>query len=178
MQARSIANLLITALVLAPVAVTAQETERLFPPSVTSFADYTPGAAYLTLPQSSGEKNPTVAALLNALLLPGIGNFYAGNVGHGFRHVGLGVGGTALLVAGLAECAEFSCDDSNAGQALAVAGLIVITGNWVWSIFSGIADANAAGGSSGPGGSMASIIQPQLVPTTNRLGLQLLRFTF
>ena len=76
MQARSIAKLVMTALVLAPVAVTAQETSDSFPPSTTSFADYAPVAASLTLPQSTGEKNPTVAALLNALLLPGIGNFY------------------------------------------------------------------------------------------------------
>ncbi len=92
MRARSTAKLLLLALVLIPMALTAQESERLFPVPVASLADVVPGTVSLTLPQSSGGKSAAVAGLLNALVFPGIGNFYAGNNGHGWRHVGLALG--------------------------------------------------------------------------------------
>jgi hypothetical protein len=188
MLLRSTTKLLILASVQIPPALTAQEVELPFPVPVVSFTDVAAGPVSLTLPQSSGEKSPAVAALLNALLFPGIGNFYAGNSGHGLRHVALAVGGGAILLAGFGKVYG---EGQNEGDGLALAGLLVVSGNWVWSIFSGIGDARAAGSSGGPGGGVASIVQPKLsllgLPravgdppgvTTHRLDLQLLHVAF
>ena len=188
MLLRSATKLLLLASVQIPLSLTAQEAELLLPVAVASSTDIAAGPVSLTLSQSSGEKNPAVAALLNALLFPGIGNFYAGNTGHGLRHVALAVGGGAIMVVGLGQVYG---EGQNEGDGLALAGLLVVSGNWVWSIFSGIGDARAAGSSDGPGGGVASIIQPNLsllgLPrgvgdlrgvTWHRLSLQLLRVTF
>ena len=189
MLLRSATRLLLLASVQMPLALTAQEADLPFPVPVASFTDVVASPISLTLRQSSGEKNPAVAALLNALLFAGIGNFYAGNSGHGLRHVALAVGGGAVLLVGAGKVYG---EGQNAGDGLFVAGLLVVSGNWVWSIFSGIGDAQAAGRpGGGPGGGAASMIQPKLslrgLPgavgdprgvTTHRLGLQLLHVAF
>lgn len=188
MQAHPTTSLLVALLVLAPVAVASQDSEHLFSHPVTSFAYEYPGAAPLTLPQASGGKSPLAAALLNGLVLPGLGNFYAGNTGHGVRHVALAGVGFLVFGVGFVQAYEYGSDD---GGGLLAAGVLIYVGNWAWSIFSGISDAKAAGNSDGPPGGAASIIQPQLVPlgplkavgdpsggAPRRIGLQLLRFTF
>jgi len=185
-RAHAFVGFLTVVFLLAPVALTAQESE-LQVPAATLFASLSPSPVALTPRQSSGEKNATVAALLNALLLPGIGNFYAGNTGHGLRHVGLTVGGAVLILAGATESLEGGAAPDD-GEALLVVGGVVLVGNWVWSIFSGISDARAAGSVTS---TTASMIQPRLIPlaspqavgdpsgmATHRLGLELVRFGF
>ena len=75
-------------------------------------------------------------------------------------------GGGLVLALGVTD-AIISNDNGprdGAGDALIVIGGIVVVGNWVWSIFSGIEDARAAGSSGGSAGGLASIIHPRLVP--------------
>jgi len=179
---------LFATLVLLPLALAAQEAERVFPVPVAAFADGAPAPISVALPQSSGEKSAATAALLNALLLPGIGNFYAGNSGHGLRHLGLALGGSAVVVVGIGVWN--ADDDWERGDEIIWTGLAIVAGNWVWSIFSGIEDARAAG-RPGRSNGVTSLLQPKLVPlglpsavgdtpgvATHRLGLQLLRVTF
>jgi hypothetical protein len=180
---------LTSALLLAPVALTAQELKAQVP-AATVFASVSPSPLALTPRQSSGEKSPTVAALLNVLLLPGIGNFYAGNNGHGFRHLAIAAGGGLIFALGAVDALIASDNGPRGGEgdALLVIGGVVLVGNSVWSIFSGISDARAAGS---PAATTASMIRPRLVPlalphavgdpsgmATHRLGLQLVRFGF
>ncbi|MFQ5747045.1 MAG: hypothetical protein ACE5HF_07485 [Gemmatimonadota bacterium] len=42
-----------------------------------------------------GSKSPGLAGVLSAFIFPGTGSFYAGNEGHGIRHVV--IGGVSLL---------------------------------------------------------------------------------
>lgn len=185
MSVRSTTNLVLLALVSSPLPVTAQESER---PSVASFGAVAPGPG-LPLPQSTGEKSAAVAGLLNALVFPGIGNFYAGNHGHGLRHVGIAVGGGVVAFAVIVL--DDADDDDDVGRAVFLAAAVVVTGNWVWSIASGIKDAQAAGRPGGSGGAVTFVLRPQLVPlglphtagyspgmVKHRLGLQLVRVTF
>ena len=186
MRVRSATNLLLLALVLFPLALTAQESERLFRVPLASFTDVAPGPVFPKLPQASGEKSPALAGLLN-VVLPGVGNFYAGNNGHGIRHLALAVGGLAVFALGAVQGLEVTGD----GEGLVLVGGVVFIGNWVWGIFSGIEDARAANRPVGSNGGVASILHPQLVPlglpsavgnppgvTKLRLGLQLVRVTF
>jgi len=186
MRVLSTTNLFLLALVLIPLALTAQDSGRTFPVPVGAFADVAPGPVSLRLPQSSGEKSPALAGLLNAFVLPGIGNLYAGNSGHGLRHLALTVVGGAVAFLGMHKV-----NSTGDGEAWAVAGAVVLSGNWVWSIFSGIEDARAAGRPGSSNGGVASILQPQLVPlgvpsvlgdppgvTKHRLCLQLIRVAF
>jgi hypothetical protein len=191
MRVRSATNLLLLALVLFPLALTAQESERLFRVPLASFTDVAPGPVFPKLPQASGEKSPALAGLLN-VVLPGVGNFYAGNNGHGIRHLAFAVGGLALMAFGATQAADENLEyDAVGGVGLALVGGVVFYGNWVWGIFSGIQDARAANRPVGSNGGVASILQPQLVPlglpsavgnlpgvTKLRLGLQLVRVTF
>jgi hypothetical protein len=188
MRVRSTTNLLLLALVLFPLALTAQESERLFRVPLASFTDVAPGPVFPKLPQASGEKSPALAGLLN-VVLPGVGNFYAGNNGHGIRHLALAVGGVAVMALGTVN--EVDENPDSGGEGLMLVGGVVFIGNWVWGIFSGIQDARAANRPVGSNGGVASILQPQLVPlglpsavgnppgvTKLRLGLQLVRVTF
>ena len=92
------------------------------------------------------------------------------------------------MVAGGVESLESGAAPGD-GEGLVVVGGLVVIGNLVWSIFSGIGDARAAGGTGGPTAGAASMLQPQLVrlgsPSawndplmTSRVGFQLVRVTF
>ncbi len=188
MRVRSVAILPLLGAVLIPVGVAAQQSTQLFPVAAAPFSDVSSRPISLTPPQSSGEKSVALAVLLNALVLPGVGNFYAGNTGHGVRHIGLAVAGAVLVLAGASESLEGGAKPDD-GEALVVVGGVILIGNWVWGIVSGIEDARAAGRPGVSSSGTASMLQPRLVPlglpralvdplTKRRLGLQLVRVTF
>jgi hypothetical protein len=188
MRVCSVAILSLLAAVLIPFAVAAQNSTQLVPVAAAPFSDVSSRPISLIPPQSNGEKSVALAVALNALLLPGVGNFYAGNTAHGLRHVGLHLGGGVLVLAGVGESLEGGAAPDD-GEALLVVGALILAGNWVWGIVSGIEDARAAGSSSGSSGASASMLQPQFMPlrasrtlsdplATPRLGLQLVRVTF
>ncbi len=95
----------------------------------------------LQIRPEQGRKNPTTAGLLSGtcLLLPvcGLGSFYVGNAGHGWRHLGIGLGTWGAMFAGYAagDCRGFgACEPEGAGVAVFVVGAIGYTANAVWSI--------------------------------------------
>ena len=156
-------------------------------PSFASGFSY-PVPPSITPPQSTGEKSVALAVALNALIFPGLGNFYAGNNGHGWRHVGLAVGGGVIFLVGAVEAVEYDFDNDDGG-ALLVVGALILAGNWVWSIVSAVKDAEAAGRPPSSGGALPSMLRPRLVPLgldseaggpmgRARVGLQLIEVRF
>lgn len=106
--------------------------------------------------QAADRKDPLVAGILS-WIFPGIGSFYAGNSGHGVRHVLIEVGGFGLLIAGVAAAEDeiLSTGDIQEGsEGLLIAGVAVLLVNGVWSIIAAVGDANAhnRGGGGGRGG--------------------------
>lgn len=86
-----------------------------------------------------GEKSPFLAGVLSGVVFPGVGSFYAGNSGHGIRHVliaGVGLGG---LIASEDDCDWlFGSEDDSCG--LMYASFVVYAGNWIWSIVAAVND--------------------------------------
>ena len=173
---------------LAPLAAQAQTSgQPEFPQPVMVLSAGAPADLSSVLLQGGG-KSPAVAALLNALLLPGVGNFYAGNSGHGLRHLLLHVGGIGVVVVGAAAASDEILTGGTIDEgsvAVLYVGLGIVTVNWVWSIFSGISDANAAGGRSaslGPRLRTLSVSSPTLQALApaqaRRVGLEVVRIGF
>lgn len=93
-----------------------------------------------------GMKSPGLAAVLNLFIPYGVGNFYAGNEGHGVRHLVFGLGSLAVTLGGLAAACDDTftfCDEDSAGAYVAGVGAAGILTNWIWGIVSGIGDAKA-----------------------------------
>ncbi len=113
--------------------------------------DTTLAVGRLQIKPQQGRKNPTTAGLLSGtcLLFPvlpcGLGSFYAGNAGHGWRHLGIGVASYGVMVAGYVSgnCSNFGCEPEGAGLAVLVVGAIGYTANAVWSIIVAGDDARA-----------------------------------
>lgn len=110
-----------------------------FPPTFSATAVEAAGSR-----QARDAKSPLVAALLNGFLLPGAGNFYAGHPGHGFRHVGLHFAGLYLVFSSVTDEGEGPLFEEDR-EWVAVSGVALATANLIWSIFTGIEDARAAG---------------------------------
>lgn len=98
--------------------------------------------ALLTLiPISEGraqEKDPTVAGLLSAAL-PGAGSFYAGETGHGGRHLIIAGLSGLVFASSIGQCEPvFGDSDTCAVAGVSAAAFVA---NWVWGILSGVEDA-------------------------------------
>jgi hypothetical protein len=94
--------------------------------------------------QARGGKSPTLAALLSWFVWPGVGSYYAGNSGHGTRHVLIGVAAVGAAVPLLITCDNDGfCDFDNDTARLSIAvGLgAVYLANSVWSVLTAISDA-------------------------------------
>lgn len=132
---------------LIPIAVSGQETVRsviLVDPE-PEVATPAPSWLQQELPPP-GMKSPGLAAVLNLFIPYGVGNFYAGNEGHGVRHLAFGLGSVAVTLGGLAAACDDTftfCDEESAGFYVAGVGALGIFTNWVWGIVSGIGDAKA-----------------------------------
>jgi len=124
-------------LVVTPSALAAQQLPLAFNP-------HTPGEASPVAVQARGGKSPTLAALLSWLVWPGVGSYYAGNSGHGTRHLAIGAVAVGVAVPLLVTCDNDGfCDFDNDGARLSVvAGLgAVYVANSIWSILTAISDA-------------------------------------
>ena len=79
-------------------------------------------------------KSPLLAGFLS-LYIPGAGSFYAGNSGHGYRHLlGVPVAGGLLFILGAGI--------GDAGVVPGYLGLATLIGNWPWSVVTAVRDAN------------------------------------
>jgi hypothetical protein len=105
-------------------------------------------------------KSPTTAGILGGagafVGVPGLGSFYAGNSGHGIRHLAIGLVSGGVAAGGVAACWHMDCSDATG--MLIIGGLAAYAANAAWSIFVGVADAHAynrrpeLGGTFSPGG--------------------------
>ena len=86
------------------------------------------------------EKSPTTAGLLSGLVFPGAGSFYAGNSGHGVRHLAIGLLAAAGLTVGSDNC-SIVFDTGHNSCRLFWASLGVGVVNLVWSITTASGDA-------------------------------------
>lgn len=102
-------------------------------------------------PQIADSKDPTLAGILS-FLIPGVGSFYAGNGGHGIRHLGLHLGSYVLIGAAVASC-DYDCSGSGG---LVLLGSLALLGNDVWSIFTAVNDAKGHNGAA-PGRVVGSL---------------------
>ena len=136
--------------------------------------------------QNRDRKSAWAAGLFNAFVVPGLGNFYAGNDSHGVRHLVIHFTSVGVIVIGaVAAPTDAAGDPAPEGvtAGLVVAGALGVVANWAWSIFSGVADANAAneGMSMGfePGVvKLASSATPFGPIPKARTGIQLFRLSF
>lgn len=134
-----------TILAFAPSPVLAQ---RVRAPVGAVYTHFTSGAplpaerefgARLGQPRgASGEKDPFVAGVLSAIV-PGVGSFYAGNSGHGLRHVIIHIGSYAVLSSAALSCTG----DCKSNAAVAGVSALALIGNGIWSIFTAVGDARA-----------------------------------
>ncbi len=92
-----------------------------------------------------GEKNPALAGILSFFVPFGTGSFYAGNDGHGIRH--LVFGGVTVIgtLAGIAVARDggFDLCNENDGYAIAVIFAAGFLANQIWGTVAAIGDANA-----------------------------------
>jgi hypothetical protein len=90
-----------------------------------------------------GERSGVLAGVLSAFVWPGVGSYYAGNSGHGTRHLLIGVGTAGMMLGGLLAACDDGlswCATDHAGYYVASAGAIGYLVNWVWSIFTATGD--------------------------------------
>jgi len=183
----------------APVTAGAQDADvpRLTGPRVAlpqAFRVVSPAADSGATHQVAGNKSPPLAGVLS-FFVPGLGSFYAGNSGHGVRHLGIAVAGAVLYVSGT-DCTASgtgygtSCSYSTAAQV----GLGVILVDWIWATVVAVNDANAhnrrAGGAHPAGVAGRLDVAPSIVGLSNGVassralrpvesaGLQLVRVEF
>ena len=165
-----------------PVALTGSWRAAPIPVTSGSLTDEAPQTR-------TGEKSPLLAALLSWIAFPGVGSFYAGNSGHGVRHVAIGVltlggGLTALALA----CNDGDCGDG-AGVVPALGLLGVAAANAVWSILVAVRDAEAYNRRLGTASLELTPAVAVLLPSTSReaspapgmrarLGVRLARLSF
>ena len=143
-------------------------------------------------------RSPVLAAGLS-LVLPlvgvnGIGSYYAGNSGHGTRHLLIGFASAGVIFAGLASCLAggprglFAPDCSGAATASITIGVLAYLGNWVWSTVTAGLDAGAYNRRQSE--TRAARFEPRFevltaftlstsaAPVQRRVGLQLVRLAF
>ena len=135
-------------------------------------------------------RSPVLAAGLS-LVLPlvgvnGIGSYYAGNSGHGTRHLLIGFASAGVIFAGLASCLAGGC--SGAKNASITIGILAYLGNWWWSTVTAGLDAGAYNRRQSE--TRAARFEPRFevltaftlstsaAPVQRRVGLQLVRLAF
>lgn len=96
------------------------------------------GSAPVALPPAKAKSVTTAGFLSAACLLPpvcGLGSFYAGHAGHGWRHLSIGVAslGAAFAASAAGECSWGICEPQGAGKAVFIVGLLAYYGNTIWS---------------------------------------------
>jgi hypothetical protein len=138
-----------------------------------------------SLQERASRKEPVLGGLLS-WILPGLGSYYAGNSGHGTRHLVIWAGSIAVIVIGVSQTEDgFSTGSSDA---LILGGLAALVTNTVWAIITGVNDANAYNRQH----NLASIVQPELKVLSTvsgsalefhrsngpRVGLQLVKIGF
>jgi len=129
----------------------------LLVPLATAAAQETAAPAYAALsstsaaplvgpPATLSRKSPTLAGILSWLVWPGVGSYYAGNSGHGTRHLLIQVAAVGAAIPLLVTCDNDGfCDfEHDAVRLSAVIGLGAIAlGNSIWSILTAVNDAEA-----------------------------------
>jgi len=132
------------------------------------------------------EKSVALAAALSFFVWPGVGSYYAGNSGHGTRHVLISVVSAGAAIALLATCendgfCDFDHDTARLSAAAALGAAYVA--NWAWSVIAAIGDAEdhnyrigAARVSLNPG--VAALTTPGPFHQITRTGLRLAQVTF
>jgi hypothetical protein len=144
--------------------------------------------------EQTGTKEPLLAGVLSAIV-PGVGSYYAGNSGHGTRHLLIAGGAMGLVLAGatlwatetIDDCLSGDCGNSSGvGNALMAVGYGAYIVNWAWSIGAAVGDANghnravAARTTAGSVTRVEPIVSLSTVPsgsarTETRFGLRLVR---
>jgi hypothetical protein len=93
-------------------------------------------------PQAAEDhRSPLVAGVLSGVL-PGVGSFYAGNSGHGIRHIVIWAGAGTVTMVGLAKFVALD-SGSGSGVTLFLVGFSALAINDVWAIVTAVGDANA-----------------------------------
>jgi hypothetical protein len=135
-------------------------------------------------------KSPALAAglslVLPLVLVNGIGSYYAGNSGHGTRHLLIGFGSFGVMVAGLGSCFD-AFSNCSAEWAIALGGGAYLA-NWVWGAVTAGLDAGAYNRRQSETRAArfeprfevltASTLSTSAAPERHRLGLQLVRLAF
>jgi hypothetical protein len=89
-----------------------------------------------TVKERVSKRSPVLAGALS-YLVPGTGSFYAGNNQHGVIHLAVHVIAIGMVASGFNDCFMSSCDSTVLYQ-----GLMLGTGNAIWSIVTGVLDAH------------------------------------
>lgn len=122
-------------------------------------------------------KDPLVAGLLSALVLPGLGSFYAGHSGHGIRHVAIEAAGIAVVIGATRDGDIFTSSSASVG----ILGLGVLLANAIWATVTAVDDAHAHNRAIGP--TSARIVgrlyaEPGVVALPHATGVLVLRIAF
>lgn len=134
----------------------------------------------LTAQEEPPSRSPSAAGLMS-FVVPGTGSFYAGNTGHGARHVVLGGGTLVLALARASDCDLGILGGTSDTEGCVVSGIaaLVFIGNWLWSVSTAVGDAKEFNQRQRKAGLE---VEPRLVALeTTRgtaVGLELLRFAF
>ncbi len=133
-----------------------------------------------------------LAGILSFFLPYGTGSFYAGNTGHGVRHLVFGGLTTIGFVVSTAVCIDVCSFDGGHGEEAFLAMAVFAAGwltNWIWGTIVAVNDANQYNRRLG---STALYLGPAIKvlaphhgvttgspgPVTPRVGIQLVRLTF
>jgi len=130
-----------------------------------------------------------LSLVLPLFLVNGVGSYYAGNSGHGTRHLLIGFGSVGLMVAGFSSCGVGgSSNCSGAEDASISIGVLAYLGNWVWSTVTAVLDAGATNRRQRDTGALrfeprfevltAFTLSTSAAPVQRRVGLQLVRLAF
>jgi hypothetical protein len=147
-----------------------------------------PRGSALPLERAAG-KSPVVAGVLSFLVPFGTGSFYAGNSGHGYRHLAVGIGSIGVFVlAAVAAEGNTQCDAVCTEAGVAGGAVILFTLNWIVGTVTAVIDAGHSNRPlTGPTGALTpavlTLASHQSVTglskrTPPRLGIRLVRVAF
>ena len=84
-------------------------------------------------------KNPSLAWMLS-FLVPGVGQFYNGDVGKGIGFLAANVAGYSVMIIGLSQTATvtyygdyYDYDVSEPNAAMVIGGAAAVLGSWIWA---------------------------------------------
>ena len=135
-------------------------------------------------------KSPVLAGglslVLPLVLVNGIGSYYAGNSGHGTRHLLIGFASIGSLLAAVGSCVDvFAGRCSEAENTIITIGALAYLGNWVWSTVTAVLDAGATNRRQRDTGALrfeprfevltAFTLTMSVAPVQRRVGLRLFR---